>query len=108
MHSRVAESCSRSPRFHALVCSLSKFLIANSSLAWLIDVKKEKYQTAEVLRKASSTIHAWITDAKIETINIVDADGKAIETLAFAEGLALSNYQFLKYKKDREIKKNFL
>ena len=71
----------------------------------LIDVKKEKYQTAELLRKAASTIHAWITDAKLESINIIDADGKAIETLAFAEGLALSNYQFLKYKKDREKEK---
>ncbi len=68
----------------------------------LIDVKKEKYQTVELLRKAASTIHTWITDAKIETISVLDAEGKVVETLAFAEGLALSNYQFLKYKKDKD------
>ena len=67
----------------------------------LIDVKKEKYQTIEALRKASSTIHSWITDAKIETIAVVDVEANADETLAFAEGLALSNYQFLKYKKEK-------
>ncbi|MCX6294675.1 MAG: leucyl aminopeptidase [Bacteroidetes bacterium] len=68
----------------------------------LIDVKKEKYQTVELLRKAASTIHTWITDAKIETISVLDAEGKVVETLAFAEGLALTNYQFLKYKKDKD------
>ena len=68
----------------------------------LIDVKKEKYQTAELLRKSASTIHTWITDAKKESVTVVDADGKALEALAFAEGLALSNYQFLKYKKDKD------
>ena len=48
----------------------------------LIEVKKDKYQTTELLRKAASTIHTWITDAKVEAITVVDADGKALETLA--------------------------
>ena len=72
----------------------------------LIDVKpapatggKEKHLTIEALRKAASNIHSWIIDAKIESVSIVDADNKPLEVLAFAEGLALSNYQFLKYKK---------
>ena len=67
----------------------------------LIDAKKEKHLTIDALRKAASNIHAWITDAKIESVSIVDADNKLPEVLAFAEGLALSNYQFLKYKKDK-------
>ena len=68
----------------------------------LIDVKKEKYLTVESLRKASNIIHSWITDAQIETIAVVDVEGNAEETLAFAEGLALCNYQFLKYKKEKK------
>lgn len=74
----------------------------------VIDVKKEKYQTTENLRKASSTVHEWLTNAKVENVTVVDADGKAIEATAFIEGLALSNYQFLKYKKDRDKERNSL
>ena len=70
-------------------------------LIQLIDVKKEKYQTMETLRKAASLMHTIITDAKIDSVSVVDADDKAAETMAFVEGLALSNYQFLKYKKDK-------
>ncbi len=54
------------------------------------------------MRKAASTAHTIIVAEKIERILIVDGEGKTSETLAFAEGLALSNYQFLKYKKDRK------
>lgn len=68
----------------------------------VIDAKKEHYQTLESLRKAASTAHSVIIENKIETIAIVDADNKPSEALAFAEGLALTNYQFLKYKKDKK------
>lgn len=68
----------------------------------LIDVKKDKYQTLEILRKAGSAMHASITEAKIDAVTVMDADDKALETIAFTEGLALSNYQFLKYKKDKD------
>lgn len=68
----------------------------------LIDTKKEKYKSLESLRKAASAIHGVLADTKTEAVTIADADGKAQETLAFAEGLILSNYQFLKYKKDKE------
>lgn len=71
----------------------------------LIEIKKEKYQTLEILRKATGAIHLQIVDAKIENIVVVDVDNKAPETLALTEGLALSNYQFLKYKKDKDKEK---
>ncbi len=64
--------------------------------------KKEKNQTLEALRKAASTAHSIIIENKIETIVLADVENNPSETLAFAEGLALSNYQFLKYKKDRK------
>lgn len=68
----------------------------------IVDSKSDSNQTLEVLRKAASTAHSIIVGNKIKEISIVDAENKATETLAFAEGLALSNYQFLKYKKDRK------
>jgi leucyl aminopeptidase len=67
----------------------------------LIDPKKEKHLTLESLRKAGCGIHALLVDAKAENVTIADVDGKAAETLALAEGIALSNYQFLKYRTDR-------
>jgi leucyl aminopeptidase len=68
-----------------------------------IDKKTEVYLTAEALRKAASVIHSHIVDLKIEKVTVIDAEQKAEETLAFTEGLALSNYQFLKYKSKKEI-----
>jgi leucyl aminopeptidase len=68
----------------------------------IIEEKKEKHLTLDGLRRAGNTIHSHIVEFKLASINIVDAENKPSETLAFAEGLALSNYQFLKYKKDKK------
>ena len=68
----------------------------------IIDSNKNVSLGLEALRKAASTAHGVIVSEKIDSLLIVDGEGKAAETLAFAEGLALSNYQFLKYKKDRK------
>lgn len=74
----------------------------------LIDVKKENYLTLEALRKAASTLHGIVVSEKSESITIVDAENNPAETLAFAEGLALSNYQFLKYRKDHKKEQHSL
>jgi len=65
-------------------------------------IKKDKddYTTWENCRKAGDSIAAAINDQKFSEIIIVDVDGMAAETLAFSEGIALGNYQFLKYKKE--------
>lgn len=68
----------------------------------LITPQKEKYKTLESMRKAAVGIHALLSDAKVKTATVVDVDSKQQETLAFSEGLLLSNYQFLKYRKERE------
>ena len=89
-----------------IVKNEKKFISINKYGRWifiqLIDTKKEKHLTLETLRKAANTVHASIVGSKIETITIIDAEGKAAEVLAFTEGLALSNYQFLKYRKEKE------
>ncbi len=68
----------------------------------VIDSKKEPHLTLESLRRAANTMHSLVVDYKIENITVVDVENKVAEVLAFTEGLALSNYQFLKYKKDKK------
>jgi leucyl aminopeptidase len=74
----------------------------------IIEEKKEKHLTIDGLRRAANTIHTHIVESKIGSISIVDSENKPSETLAFAEGLALSNYQFLKYKKDKKKEEHSL
>jgi leucyl aminopeptidase len=71
----------------------------------LIEEKTEKYKTLEAMRKAASAIHSILVQVKAETVTVIDVAGNAPETIAFTEGLALSNYQFLKYKKDKDKEK---
>jgi len=74
----------------------------------IVEEKKEKHLTIDGLRRAANTIHTNIVESKIASISIVDSENKPSETLAFAEGLALSNYQFLKYKKDKKKEEHSL
>ncbi len=70
----------------------------------VIDKKKETHQTLESLRKAASKVHSFLVEYKIENATVADLENKTDEALAFTEGLALSNYQFLKYRKDKNEK----
>jgi leucyl aminopeptidase len=60
--------------------------------------KKEEYLTLEAYRKAGSKIGGMINAAKATNVTIADAIGDKGNTLAFAEGMALGNYQFLQYR----------
>ncbi|MCW3103168.1 MAG: peptidase [Bacteroidetes bacterium] len=82
---------------YVLINQLNRYVIVQA-----IADQKEAYKTLEVLRKAASGIHTIVAEAKLRAVTVVDVDGKPAETLAFTEGLAMSNYQFLKYKKDRQ------
>lgn len=64
----------------------------------LIDEKKEKHATVETVRAKGATILASIKSQKIAEINILNHSSEKLYSLALAEGLALANYQFLKYK----------
>lgn len=66
----------------------------------LVTPKKEQYQTNEACRKAGSDIAHYLNAHKIKEITVADVSGQPAATLAFAEGMALGNYQFLKYKSD--------
>ncbi|MBL6658081.1 MAG: leucyl aminopeptidase [Flavobacteriales bacterium] len=53
-------------------------------------------------RLAAKSLHSSICQEKIEHITVVDLSNQPKVTWAFAEGLALSNYQFLKYFSDKK------
>lgn len=63
----------------------------------------EKYRTA------ANKLSCKLNSLKIKTIDVIDCGKNPTWTLAFAESLALSNYQFLKYfTKDAKKKVNSL
>jgi len=66
------------------------------------DKKLEKF------RKIGESMLAVLNEYKTKLVCIVDTANLESETLAFAEGMALGNYQFLKYRKDQKEKESTL
>jgi len=64
------------------------------------------WKVAETLRKNGAKVCAILNENKKESVNIFSEDAKA--SLAMAEGIALSNYQFLKHKADKKKLSNSL
>lgn len=62
----------------------------------------------ENIRKQGAEVQVKLNKAKSERVVIYPVNASKAETLAFAEGLLLANYQFLKYKKDSQDKANTL
>lgn len=73
-----------------------------------VDEKKELYQTLENFRKAGDGITGLANKQKIEELTVVDEGVGGQNVLAFVEGMILSNYQFIKYKKDKKKLQNSL
>ena len=73
-------------------------------------VKKERIRhlRLENYRVAGGKFSSTVNENKIHNIVLVDTESKPEESVAFAEGMALANYQFLKYKKDSAEKLNSL
>jgi len=62
----------------------------------------------EEARTAAHAQHQGINDLDIGKLIVINGGVSAEESIAFAEGMALSNYQFLKYKTGENLKKNSL
>lgn len=60
----------------------------------------------ENARKAAFDLHAVLVDHKVESLTIINQGVEAEECVAFAEGMALTNYQFLKYLSKERAKKH--
>jgi leucyl aminopeptidase len=70
--------------------------------------QRDRNARLEGCRKAGDEIATLLNKEKADKTVIVDVEGLKDETLAMAEGMALGNYQFLKYKSKPEEKQNTL
>ena len=71
----------------------------------LVNNKAEQYKREELLRKSGCTVTAALNDAKKTNICIITETAHQEDTLAFAEGMALGNYQFIQYKSKKSKNK---
>lgn len=62
------------------------------------DEKKSGYQLRESWRRGGSELSAALNERKIKTVTIQNLTNDNIASIDVAEGAALGNYQFLKYK----------
>ncbi len=83
---------------------LESLLIVKS----LESISKAKHLRLESARKAGFGIHALLNDHDVVSVEVVNGGVEPEETVAFAEGLALSNYQFVKYRTRENEKEHTL
>ena len=69
---------------------------------------KKDYQIKEKLRKEGAKLNKIINKQKIKNVIVNNITNSTFAALSFSEGLSLSNYQFLKYFKEKEEKENSL
>ena len=72
------------------------------------DFTGTKASRLEAYRKQGNDTQALLNKARIERVVISAVNAEQEETLAFAEGVLLGNYQFLKYKNEADKKENKL
>ena len=90
----------------------SSHIAFNKSGRWLfvqsLDPSNVTSTEKEKMRRNAAKLHPSILQQKIRSLAIVDMTGNAALTCAFAEGMALSNYQFLKYARKKAEKQSLL
>ncbi len=65
---------------------------------YLLKNKKTDAQTSEACRKAGAELQALCNKSKLDEITITNLSPLSNAAILFAEGIALANYQFLKYR----------
>lgn len=73
-----------------------------------IDDSKEVYKTLENARKAGYSLVKFFNAQKVAKAVVSSVSSDANLTLAFAEGAALTSYQFLKYKTKEKAANSFV
>ena len=74
----------------------------------VLDETKDKNKSLEKCRKAGDLLQASVNKHKLKQVVILDLANQPDATLALAEGMALGNYQFLKFRKEKEKEKHSL
>lgn len=81
-----------------VVISINRY--SNFLFIYFLKPKKTDWQTAELLRKAGADFSPTLQRQKIADITLHNLTGLPKAAVLLAQGLALSNYQFLKYRSD--------
>jgi len=68
-------------------------------IIYVAEDKKNENYTLEAIRKAGNKTCNILNTVKVKQATIIDLNGNSTQTLAFAEGMALGNYQYLQFKK---------
>ena len=74
----------------------------------LVKNKKTDIQTREACRKAGAELQAACNKLKATEITVTNLSGYVYASMAIGEGIALANYQFLKYRTDAKKLANTL
>ncbi|MEI7724403.1 MAG: peptidase M17, partial [Bacteroidota bacterium] len=87
--------------------TLKQEVVSFNRLSYLVFVyfireEKDLPKRLEMSRKAGDKIAGLLNAQKAIRVAIFDTEVEGNVVLAFAEGMALGSYQFLKYKKDKE------
>lgn len=75
---------------------------------YVIDSREQEADILELWRGHGKELQSLAVTIGSDKLHIVNETGNTAATLAFTEGAALANYQFLKYFKDKKEKKNSL
>ncbi len=70
--------------------------------------KKTDWQTAEACRKSGVEVQALCNKYKLDEITLTNLSDRENAAVLMAEGIALSNYQFLKYRTEAKKQTNTL
>lgn len=70
--------------------------------------KKTDWQSREACRKAGVEVQALCNKQKLEEITITNYSARPDAAMMLAEGIAMSNYQFLKYRTEAKKQTNTL
>jgi len=73
-----------------------------------IDLEKAEHLRLEECRKAGDALQNELNQMKVESVQLHSSGTADVELLCLAEGIALGNYQFIKYFKDSKEKTNTL
>lgn len=73
----------------------------------LVNDKRQLFQQKEDARRAGGTCAKFFNSQRVKECSFVNLSTHAVLGACFAEGLALANYQFLKYK-TKDVRKNTL
>ncbi len=74
----------------------------------IIENKPDTFGAQEQWRKQGAKLNKSINELKLSGINLSNLSKESMVAWHFAEGFALANYQFLKYKKDVKKEKHTL